>query len=136
MGGENTNVTDTMKALNNGLSRVAYPILAGMWITIFSIIFAVCWCVSLIGIPFAYAWIKITYLSFWPFGKKVEKKENNSTIVTVLNVLWLILNFIPLVVLFVLFWAALAFTPGDGDKQLNKVFSYAFWPFGKRIVKE
>ena len=133
---ENTGSTDTIKAINNGLSRVAYPILAGIWLTLFSIFFAACWGISIIGIPFAYAWLRICYFSFWPFGKRFEKIENGGKFAMIMNILWLIFNIIPILFLFVLFWAALAFTPGDGDKQLDKVFSFAFRPFGKRFCKD
>ncbi len=130
-----SNTDKSLEALNNGLTKVFYPIVAGIWLTLFAVLFAVCWCVTVVGIPFAYAWIMFAYLAFWPFNKTVVRKEKVSGFAKVGNALWLIVNCIPLGILFVLFWASMFLAPGPGDKQLDKVFAFGFLPFGKKIVK-
>lgn len=120
--------------LLNGLVKVIYPIVAGLWLTMFAGLFGLISCITVIGIPFGCAWFKLAYFAFWPFNKKAVKLEEISGIAKFGNIMWLLVNLLPLVVLFLLFWAAMAWTPGD--RQLDKVFAYAFWPFGKKVVKE
>ncbi len=115
------------------ISKVAYPILAGSWISLIGTIMGIFECISLIMIPFGICWFKIVYLAFWPFNKVVVKKEDAGGLAVLGNVLWLVLNGWMVVILFVLFWASMLFMPGD--KQLDKIFAYAFLPFGKKITK-
>lgn len=127
------NVTEGLTKVNQGLTKVVYPIVAGTWISLIGVFAGVAECATLLLIPLGIVWFKLVYLAFWPFNKEVMKKDNAGGLAMFLNVVWLLLNGWLLVILFVVFWAAMLLTPGD--KQLDKVFAYAFWPFGKKIVK-
>jgi len=127
------NVNAGLAKVNAGLTKVVYPIVAGVWISLIGTIMGIIECIILPLIPFGICWFKIVYFAFWPFNKVVVKKENAGGLATLGNVLWIIFNGWMVAILFALFWAAMLFTPGD--KQLDKVFAYAFLPFGKRITK-
>lgn len=131
---ESTSVMNSFEqSFNNGMTKVFYPLLAGVWLTLFALLFAVCWSVTVVGLPFAYAWLKFAYFAFWPFGRTLVRPEQINGLAKAGNILWLIANCIPLGFLFFWFWASMFLTPGD--KQLDKVFALGFQPFGKRIVK-
>jgi uncharacterized membrane protein YccF (DUF307 family) len=49
-------------------------------------------CLTIIGIPFGIQSIKLGFATFTPFGKEVvERKDANSTLRIIFNVIWLVL---------------------------------------------
>lgn len=125
-------VSATQRACD-AFAKMFYPFAAGIGICFFAGIMGILQCLFLVTIPFGIRWFRIVHLAFWPFDKQVIKEENTGDKERWSNILWLFFNWGILVVLFLWFWAAMAFT--SADKQIDKVFAYAFWPFGKKIVK-
>jgi len=49
-------------------------------------------CLTIVGIPFGIQSIKLGFATFTPFGKNVvERKDANSTLRIIFNVIWLVL---------------------------------------------
>lgn len=94
---------------------------------------------SIIGIPFAIQSIKLGLLQLWPFGVKIEQRqdvENSGCLYTVLNVLWFIFAGIPIFFTHILFGILLAITIVGLPfaKQHFKLSRLALSPFGKNLV--
>lgn len=53
------------------LGNVIWLLLAGWWLALANIMFAVALAITLIGIPFAWAHLKLIPLSLWPIGKAI-----------------------------------------------------------------
>lgn len=54
-----------------GLANALWIVLAGIWLTIGHLLAAVAYFISLIGIPFGIAHMKLASVSFAPLGKRV-----------------------------------------------------------------
>jgi len=49
-------------------------------------------CLTIVGIPFGIQSIKLGFAAFTPFGKEVvERKDANSTLRIIFNIIWLVL---------------------------------------------
>ena len=57
------------------LGNIIWLILAGWWLAIAHLIFAVGLAVTIIGIPFAWAHLKLVPISLWPIGRMVVTIE-------------------------------------------------------------
>jgi uncharacterized membrane protein YccF (DUF307 family) len=53
------------------IGNIIWLLLAGWWLALAHIIFAVGLAITLIGIPFAWAHLKLIPLSLWPIGKAI-----------------------------------------------------------------
>lgn len=53
------------------LGNVIWLILAGWWLALGHLITAICLAVTIIGIPFAWAHLKLAGLALWPIGKEI-----------------------------------------------------------------
>lgn len=53
------------------IGNIIWLLLAGWWLALANIFFAVALAVTLIGIPFAWAHLKLIPLSLWPIGKAI-----------------------------------------------------------------
>jgi uncharacterized membrane protein YccF (DUF307 family) len=53
------------------IGNIIWLVLAGWWLALAHIIFAVGLAITLIGIPFAWAHLKLVPLSLWPIGKAI-----------------------------------------------------------------
>jgi uncharacterized membrane protein YccF (DUF307 family) len=53
------------------IGNIIWLVLAGWWLALAHIIFAVGLAITLIGIPFAWAHLKLIPLSLWPIGKAI-----------------------------------------------------------------
>ena len=54
-----------------GLANVLWIVLAGLWLTLAHLILGVAYCITIIGLPFGLAHIKLAGISFAPLGKRV-----------------------------------------------------------------
>ncbi len=93
-------------------------------------------CVTIIGIPFGIQTFKLAGLALWPFGKKINHKENQpTTISTFLNILWFFIGGIWIClthfVFGILFFISIIGIPFG--KQHFKLAQLALTPFGKKI---
>ncbi|HBG28480.1 MAG: hypothetical protein A2Y10_10730 [Planctomycetes bacterium GWF2_41_51] len=58
-----------------GLANFLWIILAGLWLAIGHVLAAIALFVTIIGIPFALAHIKLAQVSFAPLGKRIVSKD-------------------------------------------------------------
>ena len=59
------------RIIGTGLTNLLWIVLAGIWLTIGHVILGVALCLTLIGIPFGLAHLKLASVSFAPLGKRV-----------------------------------------------------------------
>ena len=53
------------------LGNIVWLVLAGWWLALGHLLTAILWAVTIIGIPFAWAHLKLARLALWPIGKIV-----------------------------------------------------------------
>jgi uncharacterized membrane protein YccF (DUF307 family) len=59
------------KSYQSGLSTVLWPVLAGWWLALAHLITALMLTITIVGIPFAWAHLKLAGLALWPIGKMI-----------------------------------------------------------------
>ncbi len=57
------------------IGNIIWLLLAGWWLALAHIIFAIGLAITIIGIPFAWAHLKFIPLSLWPIGKAIVPAE-------------------------------------------------------------
>ena len=57
------------------LGNVLWPVLAGWWLAILHLINAAALAITIIGIPFAWAHIKLAAIALWPIGRMIVTVE-------------------------------------------------------------
>ena len=57
------------------LGNIIWLVLAGWWLALGHLITAVCLAITIIGIPFAWAHLKLAGLALWPIGKEIVPRE-------------------------------------------------------------
>ena len=58
------------------LGNVIWLLLAGWWLALGHLITAILLAVTLIGIPFAWAHLKLAWIALWPIGKMIVSAED------------------------------------------------------------
>jgi uncharacterized membrane protein YccF (DUF307 family) len=53
------------------IGNLIWLVLAGWWLALGHLIFAVGWAITIIGIPFAWAHLKLAGISLWPVGMMI-----------------------------------------------------------------
>jgi uncharacterized membrane protein YccF (DUF307 family) len=53
------------------LGNMIWLVLAGWWLALGHLIVAVCFAITIIGLPFAWAHLKLAGLALWPVGKDI-----------------------------------------------------------------
>jgi len=53
------------------LGNIIWLVLAGWWLALGHLITAICLAVTVIGIPFAWAHLKLAGIALWPIGKEI-----------------------------------------------------------------
>ena len=53
------------------IGNLIWLILAGWWLALGHLLFAIIWAVTIVGIPFAWAHVKLAGLALWPVGKMI-----------------------------------------------------------------
>ena len=53
------------------IGNLIWFILAGWWLAIGHVVFAIGYAVTIIGIPFAWAHLKLAGIALWPIGKAI-----------------------------------------------------------------
>lgn len=64
------------------VGNIIWLVLAGWWLALGHIVAAIALAVTLIGIPFAWAHLKLAVLSLWPVGKTIVTIEEAATLPT------------------------------------------------------
>jgi uncharacterized membrane protein YccF (DUF307 family) len=57
------------------LGNILWLVFAGWWLALGHIVAAVALAVTIIGIPFAWAHLKLAWLALWPIGKDIVPNE-------------------------------------------------------------
>jgi len=58
------------------LGNIVWLVLAGWWLALGHLIFAVLLAVTIIGIPFAWAHLKLAGIALWPIGKMIVDADD------------------------------------------------------------
>ena len=58
------------------LGNLIWLVLAGWWLALGHLVLAFCWAVTIIGLPFAWAHLKLAGLALWPIGKMIVPIED------------------------------------------------------------
>src|SRR5580658_8253938 len=53
------------------LGNIVWLILAGWWLALGHLLTAILWAVTIVGIPFAWAHLKLAGIALWPIGKTI-----------------------------------------------------------------
>jgi uncharacterized membrane protein YccF (DUF307 family) len=53
------------------LGNIVWLVLAGWWLALGHLLTAILWAVTIIGIPFAWAHLKLAGIALWPIGKVI-----------------------------------------------------------------
>ena len=53
------------------IGNLIWLILAGWWLALGHLLFAIIWAVTIVGIPFAWAHVKLAGVALWPVGKMI-----------------------------------------------------------------
>ncbi len=118
------------------LANVLWFVLAGFWLAIAYLVAAVVMVITIIGIPFAIAAMRMASLVIWPFGRTVVKDPNRGAVAAVGNLLWIVLCGWWLALAHIVSGILLCITIiGIPYGVVNlKLIPLAFAPWGKRVV--
>ena len=56
------------------IANVIWVIFFGIWMALGNLFIGLCWCITIVGIPFGMQYFKIAKLSFLPFGAQIVSK--------------------------------------------------------------
>ena len=57
------------------LGNIVWLVLAGWWLALGHLLTAILWAVTIVGIPFAWAHVKLAALALWPIGRIIVPTE-------------------------------------------------------------
>ena len=120
------------------LGNIIWLIFGGFLSGLGYIIGGLVMCLTIVGIPFGVANIKLGFATFAPFGKDLVEDENaNGCLQTVLNLLWLIFFGWEIALLHLIHAVILAITiiGLPFAKQHIKLIPMSLLPFGRRLIK-
>lgn len=93
--------------------------------------------ITIIGIPFGIASLRIGLYVLWPFGKKVVDRPNNhGCLDTIMNIIWFFIGGVWIWLTHLLFGTLLCITIIGipfGKKQFH-LAGLALAPFGKQVI--
>lgn len=125
-------VSPAMKTLGN----ILWFVLAGVWLALGWLFWAVVLAITIVGIPFARQCVKLAELSLWPFGRVVLPDPTATKLGVIGAILWFIPGLL-MAVSYVLSGALMCLTVIGIPFGLQsfKLAGLALAPFGKKIVK-
>lgn len=62
----------------SAIGNLVWIVLVGWWLALVHVILGLVLCVTIIGIPFGLAVLKMTGLALWPFGRTIVTIDNNT----------------------------------------------------------
>ena len=71
-----TGVKDVGTGLLGDLGNLVWLLLAGWWLSLGHLLFAIALALTIIGIPFAWAHLKLAGIALWPIGKMIVPAED------------------------------------------------------------
>jgi uncharacterized membrane protein YccF (DUF307 family) len=118
------------------LLNLLWLVLAGFWMFLGYVFVGVLWCITIIGIPFGIASIRIGVFALWPFGRTIVAKPGAGVGSAIGNVLWFILSGIWLAIGHAVTGALLCLTVIGIPLGLAnfKLIPVSLFPLGKDIV--
>lgn len=120
------------------LGNVLWFALAGLWLGLSYLAAGVLNCLTIIGIPFGFQSFKLAGYAFWPFGRTVIERPNQTRAVGCLgNGIWLLLGgwwlaLLHVIVGLLLFLTVVGIPFGLVSMRMAVL---ALLPFGKMVVK-
>ena len=73
---EYTGVRDLGTGVLGDLGNIVWLVLAGWWLALGHLIFAIGLAITIIGIPFAWAHLKLAGIALWPIGKMIVPADD------------------------------------------------------------
>jgi uncharacterized membrane protein YccF (DUF307 family) len=73
---EYTGVKDAGTGLLGDLGNIVWLVLAGWWLALGHLLFALGLALTIVGIPFAWAHLKLAGIALWPIGKMIVPAED------------------------------------------------------------
>jgi uncharacterized membrane protein YccF (DUF307 family) len=58
------------------IGNVVWLVLAGWWLALIHLLFAIAFAITVIGIPFAWAHLKLALIALWPIGKIIVPADD------------------------------------------------------------
>jgi uncharacterized membrane protein YccF (DUF307 family) len=115
---------------------VLWLVLAGFWMFLGYLFVGLLWCITIIGIPFGIASIRIGLFALWPFGRTVVAKPGAGVGSAIGNVLWFVLSGIWLAIGHAITGVLLCLTVIGIPLGLAnfKLIPVSLFPLGKDIV--
>ena len=73
---EYTGKYDASTDLLGFIGNIVWLVLAGWWLALGHLITAICLAITIIGIPFAWAHLKLAGIALWPIGKMIVPADD------------------------------------------------------------
>jgi uncharacterized membrane protein YccF (DUF307 family) len=71
-----TGVKDVGTGVLGDLGNIVWLVLAGWWLALGHLLFAIALALTIVGIPFAWAHLKLAGIALWPIGKMIVPAED------------------------------------------------------------
>ena len=73
---EHTGVSDVGTGPLGDIGNIVWLVLAGWWLALGHLLFAIFLAITIIGIPFAWAHLKLAAIALWPIGKMIVPADD------------------------------------------------------------
>jgi uncharacterized membrane protein YccF (DUF307 family) len=73
---EHTGVRDVGTGPLGDIGNIVWLVLAGWWLALGHLLFAIFLAITIIGIPFAWAHLKLAAIALWPIGKMIVPADD------------------------------------------------------------
>ena len=121
------------------LGNIIWLIFGGLEIALEYFISSLVLMITIVGIPFGIATMRIGVLALWPFGSKIEDKPSGGGCLDVfMNILWFFVGGLWIALSHVLFGILLCITiiGIPWGRMHFRLAHLALFPFGKQIVSQ
>ncbi len=119
------------------IGNIVFFVFGGFVIFLGYVLGGILMCITIVGIPFGIQCFKLAGGVLAPFGREVRaKRQPDSTLSTILNVLWIILPGLELAIMHLLLAVVFALTIVGLPiaAQHLKLIQLALVPFGRQIL--
>ena len=123
----------------NFLGNIIWVLFGGLFISLGYFLGGLVLCLTVVGIPFGLKVMKLGAFALWPFGGRVEPKQNPMGCLTLfLNVLWIIFGGIEVALAHLAMGIAFCITIIGIPFGLQhfKLMILALLPFGHEVVRD
>ena len=123
----------------NFLGNIIWVLFGGLFFSLGYFLGGLILCLTIVGIPFGLTVMKLGAFALWPFGGRVEPKQNPMGCLTLfLNILWIIFGGIEVALAHLAMGVILCITIIGIPFGLQhfKLMILALLPFGHEVVRE